>query len=338
MATPQTQPTPDLIFETLNAYQRTAALKAAIELDIFTSIGEGATTSQEIAKLRSAAERGVRILCDYLTIIGFLTKNAERYALTTESAMFLDRRSPACVASIAGFVLLPEMVDTYKDLAAAVRRGGSVLKGEGTVEPENPIWVDFARSMAPMQAMPAEGIAQMLDAEKIETSKVLDIAAGHGMFGIAIAKHNPKTQIFATDWASVLEVAKENARAAGVDSRLHAIPGSAFDVNFGSGYDIILLTNFLHHFDQSTVETLLRKVHTALAPNGRAVTVDFIPNNDRVTPPQAASFAVIMLATTPAGDAYTFSEYERMFRKAGFSSNELRRLPAGPQSVIISRK
>lgn len=338
MATPHTQPTPDLIFETLNAYQRTAALKAAIDLDIFTSIGEGATTSEEIAKRCNAAKRGVRILCDYLTIMGFLTKSVECYALTAESATFLDRRSPACVASTAGFLLLPEMVDTYKDLAAAVRRGGSVLKGDGTVEPENPIWVDFARFMAPMQAMPAEGIARMLEAEKIETSKVLDVAAGHGMFGIAIAKHNAKAQIFATDWASVLEIAKENARAAGVDSRFHTIPGSAFDVDFGSGYDTVLLTNFLHHFDQPTVETLLRKVHAALAANGRAVTLDFIPNEDRVTPPRTASFAVIMLATTPAGDAYTFAEYERMFRNAGFSANELRRLPSGPQSVVISRK
>ena len=134
-----------------------------------------------------------------------------------------------------------------------------------------------------------------------------------------------------------MKVAKENAKAAGVAARHHHLPGSAFDLDFGKDYDIVLLTGFLHHFDPQTIETLLRKVHAALKPGGRAVTVEFVPNEDRVSPPATAAFSMIMLGTTRAGDAYPYSEYDKMFRKAGFTLNELRRGP-GPQSFIISKK
>jgi cyclopropane fatty-acyl-phospholipid synthase-like methyltransferase len=158
------------------------------------------------------------------------------------------------------------------------------------------------------------------------------------MYGITIATYNPAAQIYALDWPRVLEVAKDHARAAGVESRYHILPGSAFEVEFGSGYDLVLLTGFLHHFDPASIETLLRKVHRALAPGGRAVTVEFIPNDDRVTPPLAAAFSMVMLGVTRGGDAYTYAEYDRMFRNAGFSVNELRHAPMGPQSLILSRK
>ncbi|MFZ0434156.1 MAG: class I SAM-dependent methyltransferase [Candidatus Acidiferrales bacterium] len=338
IATSAPSPSPNLFFETLNAYQRSAALRSAIELDVFTAIGEGAVTPSAIAARCQAAERGVRILCDYLVIIGFLTKNAANYALTPDSALFLDRRSPACVDAATAFLLDPELVDSFDRLTDAVRRGGSVMENQGSIKPENPLWVEFARAMAPLQTFPAEAIARFLDASAATPWKVLDVAAGHGVFGITLARHNLNAEIYALDWAPVLTVARDNARKAGVASRFHEIPGSAFDVNPGSGYDLILITNFLHHFDAPSVEALLRKFHAALAPHGRVVTLDFIPDENRVTPPGTAAFAIIMLSTTPAGDAYVFSEYEKMFRAAGFSSNELVPLPGVPSRIIVSKK
>ncbi len=332
------RPSPELIFETLNAYQRTAALKGALEFDLFTLIGEGARTAEALARKCAASERGMRILCDYLVIHGFLTKEENRYALDPVSAMFLDRHSPAYMGTAARFLTSPAIMDGYKDMTAVVRKGGAVSSEHGTLAPDDPIWVEFARSMAPMMAMSAELIAELLDADSNPKWKVLDIAAGHGVFGIALARHNPNAEIAAVDWPGVLEVARENAQKAGVASRYRTIPGSAFDVNFGSGYDLILLTNFLHHFDPPTVETLLRKVQAALVKNGRAVTLEFVPNDNRVTPPTAAAFSMIMLGTTPAGDAYTFSEYQRMFQNAGFRSSELHPLPPTMQQVIVSHK
>ncbi len=330
---------PELIFETLNAYQRTAALKAAIELDLFTAIGEEANTVTELARRLRASERGIRGLCDYLVVLGFLSKQSQTYAVTADSAKFLDRRSPACIASSIGFLALPTMTDAFKDLSSVVRSGQpGVAGGAGTTGPEDPIWVDFATAMAPMQAPLAEFLAKITNADAGEKWKVLDIAAGHGAFGIGLAKHNPNAEIFAQDWPQVLKVARENASAAGIADRFHELPGSAFDIELGRDYDVILLTNILQLFDPPAIERLMRKVHAALKSGGRAVTLGFIPNEDRVTPPATAAFGIIMLGTTAGGDAYSFPEYVAMFRRAGFTSNEFLPLPAGPQSVIVSRK
>jgi 2-polyprenyl-3-methyl-5-hydroxy-6-metoxy-1,4-benzoquinol methylase len=339
MATPTggAKPNPFLVYHTLNAYQGTAALRAGIELDVFTAIGEGDDTVGALAKRCRAETRGLRILCDYLVIIGFLTKTDERYSLTPESALYLDRRSPTCMASTAGFLTLPETVTAFMSLADVIRTGQPALAGEGSVSPENPVWVEFARSMAPMTRLVAEEMAVAIDAAAGKNWKVLDLAAGHGTFGITIARHNPNAEIFAQDWAPVLEVAVENARTAGVESRIHRLPGSAFDVELGSGYDVILVTNFLHHFDPPTNEALLRKLRAALAPGGLAVTLDFIPNEDRVTPARSAGFAMTMLGTTRSGDAYTAAEYRKMFENAGFSSNEVRPVMASGHSLILSR-
>src|SRR5580704_1406590 len=133
MATP---PSPMRIFETLRAYQQTAALRAALELDIFTAIGEGATTAAGIAAKRGLSERGVRILCDTVVTDGFLIKTDGHYSCAPDASLFLDRRSPACLASVAEFLSSAENVTGSLSLADCVRKGGSVLPGEAAVEPD----------------------------------------------------------------------------------------------------------------------------------------------------------------------------------------------------------
>jgi SAM-dependent methyltransferase len=329
------QPSPLLFFETITAYQRSEALKAAIELDVFTAIGEGNQTAAALAERCKASPRGTRILCDYLVVIGFLQKEGDRYRLTPDSATFLDRRSPTCIASAVVFLGSSMLTERFQNLADAVRKGG---RHDGTLEPEHPIWVEFAKGMAPLMAMPAQMMARLAGAPNGTPWKVLDIAAGHGAFGITMAKHNPHAEVFAVDWANVLELAKENARKAGLDGRYHTLPGSAFEVEFGTGYDIALLTNILHHFDAAACEKLLRRAHAALKPGGRALTLEFVPHDDRVSPPQAAGFSLTMLAGTPAGDAYTFAELAQMFRNAGFASSELHAIPPAFHSVVLSTK
>ncbi|HEY0078801.1 MAG TPA: class I SAM-dependent methyltransferase [Pyrinomonadaceae bacterium] len=329
---------PLLFFDTVNSFQRTEALKSAIELELFTAIGEGNRTAAEIAARIGARERGVRILCDYLTVIGFMTKDANAYALTPDSEMFLDRRSPAYVGGAVEFLLSPMLTEGFKTLTEAVRRGGTAISGEGSLAPEHPVWVNFARGMAPLVMMAAQMMTTLVEVEAERKFRVLDIAAGHGMFGITFAQRYPNAEIVALDWPNVLEVARENAERAGVGDRHTLLPGSAFDVDFGDGYDLVLLTNFLHHFDPPTCETLLRKVYAALKDGGRAMTLEFVPDETRVAPPIAAMFSLVMLASTPGGDAYTFSELERMFQNAGFSQSELIPLPPMPNQIVLSHK
>lgn len=329
--------TPERVFETLNAYQRTAALRAAIELDLFTAIGEGADTVPAAAKRCGATERGVRILCDYLSIVGLLEKSGDRYRLPADSAAFLSKRSPAYLGGIVGFMAAPGLVRNFDHLAETIR-SGSVPDGGNTVAgEEQELWVDFARAMAPMMVPLAQGMAQVLAIESMGAVRILDLAAGHGIFGITLAQRNPRAEVVAVDWAGVLTVAEQNAKRMGVADRHRLLPGDAFAVDYGSGFDVALVTNFLHHFDPPTCTSLLRKVAAAMNPGGRLVVLEFVPNDDRVTPPTPAAFALTMLAGTPSGDAYTFAELRKMAEDAGFRDVAAHTLPM-PQTVVTATR
>src|SRR5581483_3760832 len=330
------QPNPAIIFDTLNAYQRSFALKTAIEYDVFTEIGRGNNTVDAIANITGAFARGLRILCDFLVINGLLAKIDYHYNLTIDSAAFLDRKSPAYFGAAAEFLLDERLIGPFLNLREVVRTGRTTLPGEGIVSTDNPLWIHFARQMAEMMYPAALEIAELIDTGG--PLRVLDIAAGHGLFGIVIAQRNPEVRITALDWPNVVAVATENAEKFGVADRHTVLPGDAFQVDFGGPYDLVLVTNFLHHFDQPTCEKLMRKIHAALTVGGRCVNLEFVPNEDRVSPPTAAAFAMMMLGTTVTGDVYTFGEYEAMFRNAGFSSTEIRSLTRSPQAITISTK
>src|SRR5262245_22760334 len=190
------QPTPERFFNALNAHQQTEAMKAAVELDVFTSIAEGNTSPAAIAERCKAAERGVRILCDFLTIHGFLTKENGKYGLAPDAAAFLNRHSPAYLAGASEFLLTARIRRGHELLTEAVRQGGTAL-GRGTLEPENPDWVQFARAMMPLKQSSARDM-------------------------------NYPAEVMATE----LAVAEENARAAETQGRRpdrhHLIPGDAF--------------------------------------------------------------------------------------------------------------
>ncbi len=329
-------PSPQLFFETINAFQKSAALKAAIDLGLFTAIGGTPATAAEIATLCQCPERGIRILADNLTILGFLTKNGSQYALTPSSAAFLDQKSPAYFGAAVKFLLAPGLTEAFTDLASTIRRGRLHTTEQGTTAPDHPAWIEFARAMGPMMVPTSQAAAELVPLDPSRETRVLDISASHGAYGIAFATKNPRTHLVALDWEAVLAVTMENAAAAGIADRFSMIIGDAFTVDLGKDYDVVLVPNFLHHFNVEECTRFLQRVQTALRPGGKVVIVEFVPNEDRVTPPPAASFSLVMLGTTPEGDAYTFAEYQQMLAAAGFRDASLHPLPPTVQSAVIA--
>jgi O-methyltransferase domain/Dimerisation domain len=328
---------PQRIFETLEAFRRTAALRAAIELDIFTAIAEGTNTTAMLAKRCSASERGLGILASYLVMIGFLQKHGETYSLAADAAAFLDRRSFACLGAAAAEALSGKaLVAAFATLTEAVRHGGTTLQGGGTLAPEHPVWVEFARAMRVPGAFLAHLLGECLDKEAKRPSKVLDIAAGHGLYGIEFAKRNPDAEVFAVDWPEVLAIARGNADIAGVGPRFHSIPGDALTVDFGTGYDLALITNFLPDLDSTTAK--LKRIHSVLVKDGRVAAFELMLDDDRTSPPAAVSLNLTLLATTPGGEARTPSQLAKSLESAGFGRVELRELPPAPNRVMIAHR
>ena len=339
----QPEVSPLFFFQRINAYQQTATLMAALELDLFTRLAE-ATEPEErtvaaLARKIKASEKGTRVLCDFLTIHGLLIKHDAEgpyawYQPTREAAVYLDRRSPLSMHAAPRFLAPPPLHGAAEVVASSVRKGGTVTQEYTNENAE--MWVDFARSMAPFTGISAGTLAALVDAPG--PRKVLDVAASHGAFGIACLKRNPQARVAALDGAAVLEVGAENAQKAGVADRWSKLVGDAFRVELGTGYDAALVTNFLHHFTPEVNETFLRRIHAALKPGGKVAVLEFVPNEDRVTPPEAASFALIMLLGTVDGDAYTHRQLSAMLENAGFRGTERHEVEGSPQTILVATK
>jgi hypothetical protein len=342
VAQPAREVSPLFFFDNINAFQKSAALIAAIELDIFTTLLQAHSsreqTAEALAAKIGASEKGIRILCDFLALNGMLLKHHSAsplawYEPTPDAAAFLDRRSPSALVHAPKFLAPPPLLAIADVLAASVRKGGTVT--EQVTNENDPRWVDFARGIAPLTAASAAPIAELVRQEGPQ--KILDIAASHGLFGIACLKANPGAQVVAVDGEAVLEVGAENAQKAGVADRWRKLPGDAFAVEFDGGYDVALITNFLHHFEPEVNETFLRKIHASLNDGGKIVLLEFVPNDDRISPPIPASFALIMLTQTAQGDAYTYRQLCAMLENAGFRHVE-RHDPPTPQTIITAMK
>jgi hypothetical protein len=266
-------PSPSRLTDNAFAFQRTAALRAAVGLDVFTAIGEGHGTPQALAQRCAAAERGMRVLCDFLVALGLLDRTQERYVAAPDAATYLDRRSPAFIGDALDFAASDTILKAVlSDPAAVVRNGGTILgEADHFVAPDQADWTTYARAVAPMMARSAAFLADLATSRGGEIHRILDIAAGAGQNGIALANRLPDARVTAIDWPSVLEVAAENARAAGLDERWKAQPGSALETEFAGPYDVALVVRFLHLLAPQQREALLRRVHAALAPGGCVV-------------------------------------------------------------------
>jgi SAM-dependent methyltransferase len=157
------------------------------------------------------------------------------------------------------------------------------------------------------------------------------------MFGIEMLRALPAAQVTALDWPAVLAVTKANADRRKVGDRLALLPGSALELDLGTGYDLVLLPNFLHHFDVATNVALLERTRVALARGGAIAVVEFLRDDDVVPPEPIATFALMMRATTPAGDAYSMSELEDMVRAAGFGDISMQPLGNTLQTLLVAR-
>ena len=326
--------TPLTFMEAVNGLQKSAVARAAIELDVFTHIARGCNTVESVAAATQASAKGVRVLLDALTVLRLLHKQDNRYQLTDESALFLDRQSPRYMGDSVQFALSPFIIDAFLNFTQAVRIGGHAVTSAGTVEAEHEVWVAYARAMLPIAMPQAVATAELAG----RVTNILDIAAGHGMFGIQMLLRNPDARCVAIDWPAVLEFAIANATQAGVAGRWQGLPGDAFVVDPGQGFDAVLLPNFLHHFSAEDCVAMLRRMHAAMLPQGRLFVVEMIPNDNRVTPSAPAWFATMMLASTPAGDAYTLPEYTAMLQASGFTAPSLHPVPGSARSIMVSRK
>ncbi len=332
--------TPADIFDMMLAYKVTALLSTGIELGVFDCLAEGKADAGQVARRLALDERGTRLLLNALAAIGLLVADGRSYALHQHTAAYLVRGRPGYVGDMAKVMSSTWEWDALKRLPEAVRRGGTVLQ-EHAETPGYPYWEDFASFAGAVARPTAERVAKALGpwAAARPRLHVLDMACGHGLYGFTLACHYPRARVWSLDWPNVLTVARRHAERLGVADRVSTLSGDMFQVPLGGPYDVVLITNVLHHFSEQRATELLGRASEALVSDGKAVLVGFtVGEEPPAADPAPHLFSILMLVWTFAGEVHPVSAYQRMLSAAGFRDAKVHSVPSLPLRVIVADK
>ncbi|HEY6748108.1 MAG TPA: class I SAM-dependent methyltransferase [Mycobacteriales bacterium] len=329
------------LFEMMLAYKRTALLSTGVELGVFDALGRGPASAAQVADACGLDPRGGRLLLNALAGLGLLTVADGTYALGPAAAAHLVRDRPGYVGDMTRVMSSTWEWDALKSLPDAVRRGGTVLDQHAET-PEYQYWQDFAAFAGAVAGPTAERAAAALDAWAGDRPRlrVLDMACGHGLYGFTLARHQPRAEVWSLDWDTVLPVTRKHGERLGVADRAHIIAGDMFTVPLGGPYDVVMITNVLHHFSEDRGVELIRRAAEVTAPGGRIVLVGFTVDEDRPPhlDPEPHLFSILMLIWTFDGEVHSVDAYRRMLAAGGFGPPEVVTVPSLPLRVLIAER
>ncbi len=319
---------PDDLNQTLRAYMESRALLTALELDLFTAVGSGATAA-EVAQKISTHPRATEMLLNALVAMGVLVKQQAIFRNTATTARYFAEGSPNNARH--GLIHIANIWHRWSNLTESVRAGTAVNHQEMAVRGDQ--WTEpFIAAMHHNAAERAPVVVQAVG--PVAGGRMLDVGGGSAAYSIAFARANANLHATLLDLPNVLPIAQRHIREAGLTERIETRPGDLRRDRFGHGFNLILVSAICHMLSPEENQDLFRRSLEALEPGGRMVVQDFILEPDKTAPKQAALFALNMLVGTPAGSAYSNEEYTAWFRDAGFHEVRHIRLP-GPSGLVV---
>ena len=318
---------PDELYEMIRGFMPSRAVLTALELDIFTAVGEGGTGA-EVAERIGAGARATEMLLNVLVSLKLVEKRDGRFANTPAARRFFlegsrDNARPALLHTA-------NLWQRWSTLTAAVREGTAVASGR------NGGWTEsFIAAMDHNARERARHVLRAVSTAEVE--RMLDLGGGSGAYSIAFAQANPRLRSEILDMAEVLPLTQEYIRQAGVEDRVTTRAGDMLSANLGGGYDLVLMSAICHMFSPEENQRMFGRAFQALAAKGRLVVQDFILEADKTSPRFAALFSLNMLVGTRAGSDYSEPEYAEWMRAAGFAEVQRVRLP-GPSGLMIASK
>jgi ubiquinone/menaquinone biosynthesis C-methylase UbiE len=325
------------ILKMMWAFAPPLLIDAGVENRVFDVLDGKPLTLEELSAATGASQRGIEMLADALVGIELLSKDQQgRYQLTPESAAFLVRGKPGFQGTI--------FQHTKTDLLPHWLRVSDAVRSGRPVAPVNEqkqgaaFFEQFVEALFPMGYPAATALAADLKlAETKQEMRVLDVAAGSGVWGIALAQASALVKVTAVDWERVLATTKKMVARFKLEDRFRFVPGDVLDADFGSNYAVAILGHILHSEGIERSKALLRRVHEALRPEGTIAIAEFLVNADRTGPAQGLIFGVNMLVHTDQGGTYSFEEISDWLREAGFKNMRLLDAP-GPSPLVLAQK
>jgi ubiquinone/menaquinone biosynthesis C-methylase UbiE len=329
--------TPERLQQFGFAYAPPLIISAAVNNKVFDSLQSGAKTVEQLKKEIGADARGLRAIMNALVGLELLKKDRQaRYSLTPESQAFLISDKPGSLAGFFGSIL-PVMISRWLRLTEIVRDGQPAVPVNQETEGTE-FFSQLVETIIPMSYPAAQKLADHLKVAKAKDQvSVIDLAAGSGIWGIALTQKSPRVRVTALDWAGMIPTTKRITQKFGVRDRFDFIEGDLSEANFGSGYDVATLGHILHSEGEQRSRQLLKKTFRALKPGGIIAIAEWLVNDDRTKPLPSLMFAVQMLVNTEKGDTFSFNEVKKWLEDAGFK--KVRKLDApGPSPLILATK
>ena len=339
MATTQNRPavTPERIMQFAWGYAAPLIIEAAVRNRVFDQLDAGPKTLEETAAATGASARGLRAIMNALVGLELLTKDSGgRYALAPDAATFLVSTKPSY---LGGFIrhTSKQLIPKWLDLAEIVRTG----KSNSNVNQENQgaaFFHEFVSDLFPFSYPVTQVLASELGLDRApQTVRVLDLAAGSGVWGIGLAQRSRHVQVTAVDWPAVLEVTRNTVARFDLTDRFTFVAGDLGTADFGKGHNVATLGHILHSEGEAAGRALIRKTFDALAPGGTIAVQEFLVNDTRTGPPNGLIFAVNMLVASDVGDTWSFNEIAGWLREAGFENARTVDAP-GPSPLILANR
>jgi SAM-dependent methyltransferase len=316
----------DRLMSTMRAFMESRCLLTALELDIFSAVGDGAD-SRTIASRIHSDGRATGILLNALAGMGMLEKKGDLYRNAPETARYFSKGSPENVRD--GMLHNANIWHRWGTLTDVVRGGRPIhVRAE-----ENPEWTrNFISAMDRNARDRAPLLVKELGGPEVR--RVLDLGGGSAIYSIAFAKAFPGVRCVILDLPEVVTLTEQYVSRAGASDQVSVRGGSMLTDDYGSGFDLILLNAICHMFSEAQNREIFGRARRALGPKGRLSVQDFILDPDRTGPLHAALFAINMLVGTEGGNTYTESDYAEWMQEAGFE--KVRRIHlTGPADLIV---
>ena len=329
--------TPERLMQMAWGYAPPLIIEAAIRTGVFDRLDSGAKTVEEVAASTGASVRGLRAIMNALVGFDLLRKEAgDRYALTPESEAFLVSTKHTFVG---GFIshTSTQVLPPWLALTERVRTGDTGI-GANREQVGTEFFQKFVEDLFPLSYPVTQMLATELQIDHATAPvRVLDLAAGSGVWGIGLAQRSPQVRVTAVDWSGVIDITRKMAARFGAAGRFTFVAGDLESADFGTGHNIATLGHILHSEGETRSRALLKKTFAALAPGGTIAIQEFLVNDTRTGPPVALIFAVNMLVATDEGDTWSFNQIAGWLKEAGFENPRTLDSP-GPSPLILATR
>ena len=305
------------------------AFLTAVELDLFTAVGEGSSVAQAADQMGTDT-RATQMLFNALCALGLLCRQGDHYANTAESGRFLQRGQPDDAR--AAVMNRVNMWDRWSTLTECVREGGSMGMSNHSGPSSTQAYIAATHKIA---TLAAPALVESLELQQVK--RVLDVGGGSGAYTVAVLRAHPGASAEILDLPPVVRLASRYIREAEMEQRIDLRPVDFSAAALGTGFDLVLLSYVMHLNGAELNKRLLQRAFAALEPGGTVVINDYVLNRDKDLPRAAALYALNMLVTTHNGDVYSLDEYTSWLTEAGFE--DVRKVQLlGPTDVVTARK